>query len=263
MRLLLCEDDNQLARGLSRALSRAGHSVERAAGAAEALRLIRAGVPDLALVDLSLPDGHGSEVVKRLRQHAHVGIIVITAYGDERSRVLGLRAGADDYVVKPFSLAELLARIDAVARRTRPLRELRTAPLEYAGFRLESEARLLHLPPELPAPRPDQGPAAPDAAAHRDHAVQLTGKEAAILALLMAHPGSTVPRERFLDEIWPSGPASASRSLDTHIGALRAKLPPPMEIATVRGVGYLLRAAPDELVGGPGENRAEEAGEGP
>lgn len=262
MRLLLCEDDNQLARGLSRALSRAGHSVERAAGAAEALRLIRAGVPDLALVDLSLPDGHGSEVVKRLRQHAHVGIIVITAYGDERSRVLGLRAGADDYVVKPFSLAELLARIDAVARRTRPLRELRTAPLEYAGFRLESEARLLHLPAGLLAPRPDQGPAH-DEAAPREHTVQLTGKEAAILALLMAQPGSTVPRERFLDEIWPSGPASASRSLDTHIGTLRAKLPPPMEINTVRGVGYLLRAAPQEPAEDRGEDLAEETGERP
>lgn len=228
VRVLLCEDDDRLSRGLARALGRAGYRVVRAGDVADALARIREEVPDLALVDMSLPDGSGSEVVARLRTHPEVGILIVTAHGDERQRVLGLRAGADDYVVKPFSLAELLARIEAVARRLRQLRQVVSdasePKLARAGrVQLHLDERLLR---ELPEGRE----------------VQLTQKECDILAMLLAHPGAVVLRERILDQVWQTVWESSSRSLDTHMATLRAKTAGMVEIATVRGRGFRLEA---------------------
>lgn len=222
MRLLLCEDDDQLARGLTRALRRAGHEVIRAISVADALERLRdEALPDIALVDLTLPDGHGSQVVLRLRERADVGIIIITAHGDERSRVLGLRAGADDYVVKPFGVAELLARVEAVGRRTAPIRDRRpSAETEFGGYRLDSDERVLR---------------------GAGIEVRLTRKECAVLALLAARCDQLVARSRILSDVWPDAPELASRSLDTHITALRAKLPAGLCVETVHGAGYLLR----------------------
>ena len=224
MRVLLCEDDDQLARGVTRALRRAGHAVTRAIDVADALEHAREALPDIALVDLSLPDGHGSRIVGRLRDRPEVGIIIVTAHGDEHSRVAGLRAGADDYVVKPFSVAELLARIDALGRRTRTQSVEDAAPAPVRITRgeaaLDPESRILR---------------APDGTAH------LTKRECELLALLMARSGP-VPRAEFLDRFWPG--ASGTRSLDTHIAALRAKLPSSVAITTVHGVGYALESDP-------------------
>lgn len=222
MRLLLCEDDDQLARGLARALRRAGHEVVRAISVADARQRLRdEAQPDIALVDLTLPDGHGSQVVLQLREQADVGIIIITAHGDERSRVLGLRAGADDYVVKPFGVAELLARVEAVGRRTAPLRDRRpSAEAEFGGYRLDTVERVL---------------------SGQQIEVRLTRKECAVLTLLAARCDTVVARSRILSEIWPEAPERASRSLDTHITALRSKLPAGLRVETVHGTGYLLR----------------------
>lgn len=225
MRVLLCEDDDQLARGLVRALVRAGYRVSRAVGVAEAHALIREELPDIALVDMTLPDGHGSEVVQRLREHPGVAVIVVTAHGEERDRVIGLRAGADDYVVKPFSLTELLARIDAVSRRTRPLRQLELRPrreLRHGALLLDVESRIL---------RSDDDPAL---------AVSLTQKELELFVLLLEHPDRVVERDTILDRVWGSLREGASRTLDTHMATLRAKLAGHAEISTVRGVGYRL-----------------------
>lgn len=223
MRVLLCEDDDQLARGVSRALRRAGHSVQRAIDVADALAHARAALPDIALVDLSLPDGHGSRIVSRLRTHPEVGIIIVTAHGDEHSRVAGLRAGADDYVVKPFSVAELLARIDALGRRTRTHAVPADRPPDDAlitrgGSTLDPETRTLRA---------------------RDGEVRLTRRECDLLSLLMSRTGP-VARTEFLETFWPGG--TNSRSLDTHIAALRSKLPPSVEIVTVHGLGYAVRS---------------------
>lgn len=229
MRLLLCEDDDQLARGLARALRRAGHEVTRVIGVADALQRLRDDdLPDIALVDLTLPDGHGSQVVLELRKQEDIGIIIITAHGDERSRVLGLRAGADDYVVKPFGVAELLARVDAVGRRTAALRDHRPhAAISVGAYHLDTSERVL---------------------SGRNTEVRLTRKECAVLALLAARPDTVIPRSRILGEIWPESPERASRSLDTHIGALRTKLPPGLHVETVHGTGYLLRTGEESQV---------------
>ena len=249
MRLLLCEDDDQLARGLTRALRRAGHEVIRVISIADALERLRdQGLPDMALVDLTLPDGHGSQVVTRLREHAEVGIIIITARGDEQSRVLGLRAGADDYVVKPFGLAELMARVDAVGRRTRPLRDQRpSAELHLGATVFDVAARTLRRTVGGTVRHTVDGALVgatdPPGSGEAQDPIRLTRKESAVLAMIAARPGTVVARSSMLEAIWPDGPERASRSLDTHIGSLRTKLPPEVTIETVYGTGYRLVVA--------------------
>ncbi len=241
MRLLLCEDDDQLARGLTRALRRAGHEVIRVISIADALERLRdQGLPDMALVDLTLPDGHGSQLVTRLREYAEVGIIIITARGDEQSRVLGLRAGADDYVVKPFGLAELMARVDAVGRRTRPLRDQRPSEELHLGSTVfDVVARTL----SHTVDGARVGATDPPGSGEAQDPIRLTRKESAVLAMIAARPGTVVARSSMLEAIWPDGPERASRSLDTHIGSLRTKLPPEVTIETVYGTGYRLVVA--------------------
>ncbi|AVT32499.1 MULTISPECIES: response regulator transcription factor [Plantactinospora] len=217
MRILLVEDDARVAGAMAAALSRRGYDVERAGTAAAAL----AAAPcDLVLLDLTLPDGDGVEVCRALRQRsAQLGIIAVTARGEERDRVIGLRMGADDYVVKPFSMAELEARIVAVLRRAR------------AG-----------------APRPEVvevGPIWIDVAARlvtvRSAEVALTRKEFDILVSLARQPGVVVPHERIVLDVWPTTGA-ARHTVEVHVGSLRGKLGDPDLVQTVRGVGYRLRA---------------------
>ncbi|MDW5324693.1 response regulator transcription factor [Plantactinospora sp. KLBMP9567] len=217
MRILLVEDDARVAGAMASALSRRGYDVERAGTAAAAL----AAAPcDLVLLDLTLPDGDGVEVCRVLRQRsAQLGIIAVTARGEERDRVIGLRMGADDYVVKPFSMAELEARIVAVLRRAR------------AG-----------------APRPEVvevGPIWIDVAARlvtvRSAGVALTRKEFDILVSLARQPGVVVPHERIVLDVWPTTGA-ARHTVEVHVGSLRGKLGDPDLVQTVRGVGYRLRA---------------------
>ncbi|MBS3180086.1 MULTISPECIES: response regulator transcription factor [unclassified Pseudoclavibacter] len=238
MRVLLCEDDDQLARGLSRALKHAGHRVTRAADIAEALACIRDEVPELALVDMSLPDGLGTQIIARLRQHPAVGIIVVSAHGREQDRIAGLRAGADDYVTKPFSVAELLARIDGLARRTREIRRYTGTPdpttIELGMLSLDTEARTVTI-----GARAAGG-------AHTTHATHaLTQKEFEILRLLASRAGQPVTREDLLDRVWESTVETGTRSLDTHMATLRAKLGGSLTITTLRGIGYSLAEPAD------------------
>ncbi|MFG3436339.1 response regulator transcription factor [Nonomuraea sp. NPDC047897] len=217
MRVLVVEDDTRVAAALDAALSRHGFQVHRAASAAEALA---APSVDMILLDLNLPDGDGVDLCRRLRRDGvEVAIIAVTARGEERDRIAGLRSGADDYLVKPFSTAELVARMEAVMRRVRP----------------------------SPPPVAQVGDLRVDLAAHtvtrKGEAVALTRKEFDLLSCLTREPGVVVPRERLLIEVWGTTWPAAGRTLDVHMATLRAKLGEPVVIETVRGVGYRLATA--------------------
>ena len=214
LRVLVVEDDIRLGNALSKALQRQGYEVLRAVTAAEALE---APPVDLILLDMGLPDGDGLDICRRLRREgSDVPIIAVTARGEERDRVMGLRCGADDYLVKPYSLAELGARIEAVFRRVRP------RPRQVV------EVEDLHL----------------DLAAHtvtrNGRPIALARKEFALLARLAQTPGQVVPRERLIMDVWGTAWQGVGRTLDVHMATLRKKLGEPTLIETVRGVGYRL-----------------------
>ncbi|MGW6448153.1 response regulator transcription factor [Lentzea sp. NPDC055074] len=218
MRVLVVEDDDRVARGLLTALRHAGYEVHRVATAADALR---AAPADVVLLDLGLPDGDGLDVLRELRHRPGTAVITVTARGEERERVLGLRAGADDYVVKPFGTSELLARIEAVLRRTRTHRAEPEAegPVQIGPLRILASTRAATLDGEP---------------------LSLTRKEFDLLALLAARKGEVVSRDFIVDQVWQAHWEAPSRTLDTHIAALRNKLGGHVKIETVRGVGYRL-----------------------
>ncbi|WP_444961660.1 response regulator transcription factor [Nocardiopsis sp. M1B1] len=222
MRILVVEDDDRVARGLVTALRAASFDVQRVATAERALT---APPADVVLLDLGLPDADGIDLLRKLRDRPQTAIIAVTARSEERDRVRGLRAGADDYVVKPFGVAELLARIDAVLRRTRAARA------EVAEE--EPVVRVGELTVD-PGSR---------AASVGGAELQLTRKEFDLLALLASRSPSVVARDQILDQVWGTAWEASSRTLDTHIGSLRAKLGRAVRIRTVRGVGYLLDRA--------------------
>ncbi|MCP3014884.1 response regulator transcription factor [Nocardiopsis dassonvillei] len=219
MRILVVEDDDRVARGLVTALRAASFDVQRVATAERALS---APPADVVLLDLGLPDADGIDLLRKLRDRPQTAIIAVTARSEERDRVRGLRAGADDYVVKPFGVAELLARIDAVLRRTRAARA--------EAAEEEPEVRIGELTVD-PGSR---------AASVGGAELQLTRKEFDLLALLASRSPSVVARDQILDQVWGTAWETSSRTLDTHIGSLRGKLGRAVQIRTVRGVGYLL-----------------------
>ncbi|MEH1128919.1 response regulator transcription factor [Micromonospora sp. CPCC 206061] len=216
MRILLVEDDHRVSAAMVAMLQRRGYEVEHAATAAAAL----AAAPcDLVLLDLNLPDGDGVDVCRSLRSRSEqLGIIAVTARGEERDRVVGLRTGADDYVVKPFSMAELHARIEALLRRT-----VRQAPrcelIEVAPIKINLGTRAVEV---------------------NGACVTLTRKEFDILVSLARQPGSAVSYERILLDVWQTT-WSGRHTLEVHIASLRSKLGVPNLVQTVRGVGYRLR----------------------
>jgi DNA-binding response OmpR family regulator len=222
VRILVVEDDHRVARGLTTALTRAGFAVSRVMTAHDALA---APPADIVLLDLGLPDDDGLRVCRELRRRHSCGVIMVTARGEPRDRVLGLRTGADDYVVKPFGMEELLARIDAVARRTRPDRghPEPLGSLTAGTLRLDLDART---------------------AAVGDRELALTPKEFDLLRLLVQHRDRVCSRRMIVDLVWQSSYETPSRTLDVHVAALRTKLgeQPPVEIQTLRGVGYRLHA---------------------
>ncbi|MEW2378228.1 DNA-binding response OmpR family regulator [Micromonospora sp. M71_S20] len=217
VRVLLVEDDLRVASALGKALRRRGHEVVSALTAAEA---VRAGAVDLVLLDLNLPDGDGLEVCRRLRQaDEDVAIIAVTARAEEHDRVAGLRAGADDYVVKPFSMVELQARIEAVMRRTaRSVRS--TSELRVGRLRIDVHARQVWL---------------------GEREVGLARKEFDLLVALARQAGTVVPRDRLQLDVWQTT-WGTRHNLDVHVAALRGKLDDAGLVETVRGVGYRLRA---------------------
>jgi DNA-binding response OmpR family regulator len=220
-RILVVEDDATLGDGLRQTLTAQGYRASWARTGAEALELAR-DPHDIVLLDLTLPDLDGVEVCRRLRAgQPRLAIVMLTARRDEIDVIVGLDAGADDYLTKPFRLGELLARVRAHARRLDP--DGHAERLAVGDLALDRAARRAWL-------------------AGRE--LDLRPKEFDLLALLMDEAGRAVPRERIMAEVWDEHWFGSTKTLDMHIVALRRKLgePPerPARITTLRGVGYRL-----------------------
>ncbi|MEK7753021.1 MAG: response regulator transcription factor [Acidobacteriota bacterium] len=220
-RILVIEDDPAILRGLADSLKRDSYEVLTAADGEAGYKLLAERNPDLLILDLMVPKLSGYEICRRLRAEGMTTpVLMLTARSDEADRVLGLDLGADDYVTKPFSLRELLARVRALLRRAQPARpaldELRVNDLEI-DFR-SYEAR------------------------KRGQPLELTRREFQILRALASRPNEVITRSELLDQIWGADVYVTTRTVDTHVAGLRAKLEPdPAQsghIVTVRGVGY-------------------------
>jgi DNA-binding response OmpR family regulator len=227
-RILFVEDERSIAEPFSHALEREGFEPVVAQTAAEALTLADRIDPALVLLDLMLPDGDGRDICRELRRRSDRPIIMLTARGTETDRIVGLELGADDYVVKPFSGPELIARIRAVLRRSNSgdgqQRLLRVHELE-----LDMGSRRVTLAGDE---------------------LDLSRKEFDLLAALMLRAGRVVRREDLMAEVWDENWFGSTKTLDTHIGWLRRKLADdpaePRYIHTVRGVGFRF-ASPEEM----------------
>ena len=215
MRVLIVEDERSIAEPLAEGLRREGFEVEWTATGAAALE---ADEPDVVLLDLRLPDMDGLDVCRSIRARSDVPIIIVTARGEEPDRVVGLELGADDYVVKPFGLRELIARIRAVTRRGRTAPA--DGPVQVGELEVDPRARRVRL---------------------SGRELDLTPKEFDVLAMLARDPGAVVSRRRLLDEVWETSWYGSTRTIDVHVAALRRKLGDAGWIETVRGVGFRLR----------------------
>ncbi|ATZ28855.1 response regulator transcription factor [Streptomyces lavendulae] len=227
MHALLVEDDDRMAQALGTALAQRGHTVRRVGRALDALLHLREA--EFVLLDLGLPDLDGLELLRRLRTVCDAPLIVVTARCEERDVLQGLRAGADDYVVKPFRMAELMARIDTVRRRTdrrtgRPDAgaghgEHRDGPVRAGDVEVDPAGRTVTV---------------------AGTEVRLTRREFDVLAFLAARPDEVHSREEIMDRIWGDAFLGASRSLDVHVAGIRAKTGRSGLVRTVRGYGYRL-----------------------
>ncbi len=230
-RILLVEDERSIAEPFARMLEREGFTAIVAGTAAGAIELFDREPPDLVLLDLNLPDGDGRDVARELRSRSRVPIIMLTARGTETDRVVGLEIGADDYVVKPFSAAEVIARIRAVLRRTAESAgdadEPPAQPIAIGTLRIDPPARRVVLDGEE---------------------LELSRKEYDLLLALAQRAGTVITREDLMAQVWDENWFGSTKTLDVHIGWLRRKLGDdaahPRWIETVRGVGFRF-AAPD------------------
>ena len=227
--ILLVEDEESITTPLAEALERDGFTTHVARTAAEGVELGMRLRPDLVLLDVGLPDGSGFDVCRELRAASAVPIIIVSARGDEADRIVGLELGADDYVVKPFSAREVIARIRAVLRRTSAPTRPADGPLEVGGVRLDPARRSVTVDGEP---------------------IELSRKEFELLALLLREAGTVVPRERLIDEVWDTNWFGSTKTLDVHVSGLRRKLGDdagePRYLHTVRGVGFRF-SGPDEV----------------
>jgi two-component system response regulator RegX3 len=225
--ILMVEDEPSITAPLSEALEREGFDSAVARTAAEGVSLAGDLDPDLVLLDVMLPDGSGYDVCRELRRDSEVPIIMLTARGEETDRIVGLEVGADDYVLKPFSARELVARIRAVLRRARqPEPAAGDDPLEIGDLRLDPARHEV---------------------THTGSPVELTRKEFELLRLLMQKAGAVVSREQLIEDIWDVNWFGPTKTLDVHVSALRKKLgddpAAPRYVHTVRGVGFRFAAA--------------------
>jgi len=226
--ILLVEDEPSIREPLAEVLRSEGFETLVAGTVAEALEQARRE-PDLVLLDVMLPDGSGFDVSRELRRDSQVPIIMLTARGEEADRVIGLELGADDYVVKPFSGREVVARIRAVLRRTAVPEPEDGRPLEVADVRLDPAKHEVTL---------------------RGEVLELSRKEFELLRLLMRNAGSVVTREQLIDEVWDPNWFGSTKTLDVHVSGIRRKLGDdagePRYLHTVRGVGFRF-SSPDEV----------------
>ncbi|HEY6934440.1 MAG TPA: response regulator transcription factor [Marmoricola sp.] len=238
-RVLVVEDDDGIAGPLVRTLEREGYDVTRVATGQDALARLSAECADLVVLDLGLPDIDGLEVCRRLRDSgSQVPVLVLTARGGELDRVVGLDVGADDYLAKPFGLAELLARIRALLRRSGQARPPEPAVAAGPrGLRIDPHGRRVWA---------------------GEAEVSLTEKEFDVLSLLDEQRGAVVTRERLMDEVWDANWFGSTKTLDVTVGRLRQKLEgsgSPARVVTVRGVGFRLEDVDaNGFAGGSGRN---------
>jgi DNA-binding response OmpR family regulator len=215
------EDEPGILEPMARALERSGFEALTARTAREALELDERLEPDLLLLDLSLPDGDGRDVCREVRRRRDVPVIMLTARGTETDRIVGLEIGADDYVVKPFSSAEVIARIRAVLRRSGRAGDPAPEDLQVDDVRVDVGARR---------------------AWHGDAELDLSRREFDLLVRLMRDAGRVVTREALMDDVWDVNWFGSTKTLDVHVGWLRRKLADdpqdPRYIHTVRGVCF-------------------------
>lgn len=221
--VLVVDDEATITEVVSRYLERAGYRARVAGDGPEALRLAADARPDLVVLDLMLPGMDGLEVMKRLREPSperRVAVILLTAKGEAGDRILGLRLGADDYVAKPFSPAELVARVDAVLRRADPAPE-REEPIAFDGLELDPAARRVTV---------------------RGEEAQLTVREYDLLAHFVRHPGQAFSRDQLMDAVWQYSFYTDTSTVTVHVRRLREKIEEspsePRWLQTVWGVGY-------------------------
>ena len=220
--ILIVEDELAIADSIAYALRTDGFNAQHVTLGAAALERVRAEPPALLVLDVGLPDMNGFEVCRQLRQFSDVPVIFLTARSDEIDRIVGLEIGADDYVTKPFSPRELVARIRVVLRRLAPAPTFTPAP----RFELRAhEARIVYC----------------------GHALELTRYEYLLLKAMIERPGHVLSRAQLMDRVWADAPDTLERTVDAHVKSLRAKLrlvdPAADPIQTHRGMGYSLAPA--------------------
>jgi len=225
MKVLVVEDDPRISDVLEYALKAEGHDVQKAQRGREAIEIAQRSAPALIVLDVGLPDIDGFEVCRSVRKFSDVPVIFLTSRSDEIDRVVGLEIGGDDYVVKPFSPRELLARIKAITRRRD-----RAVPAA-AGTPAESELRY--------------GPITIDSEKFRvrsgNREIVLTAQDFKLLELLVRHPGRVFTRAQVLNRAWGDGGLVTDRTIDVHVKSLRKKFGKLDFIETVRGIGYRAR----------------------
>lgn len=221
--ILIVDDEQPIVDLVASYLTAEGFAVERAFDGPSALTLARSIRPDLVILDVMLPGLDGIEVCRRLHQETAVYVLMLTARTDEVDKLIGLSVGADDYLTKPFSPRELVARVKAILRRARaPLEKVAERPvLQFGAISIDPERREVQ---------------------HRGAQVELTPREFDLLYALASHPGRVFTREELLRRVWGPDFAGIDRVVDVHVGTLRRKLEedptgPPL-VQTVRGVGY-------------------------
>jgi two-component system response regulator RegX3 len=225
-RILLIEDEESISDPLAAALKRESFDPVVAGTAADGVDAFRTRAPDLVLLDLMLPDGDGREVLRQIRSTSRTPVIVLTARGEELDKVVGLELGADDYVVKPFGAAELIARIRAVLRRTSAPAPSATTSIQVGDVQVNMDTHT---------------------ATKHGEPLELTLKEFELLRMLVEEAGRVVRRTELMDEVWDPNWYGSTKTLDVHISSLRKKLEDdpvdPRYIHTVRGVGFRFSSA--------------------
>jgi len=219
MRILVVEDDPLLAAGLARVLNRCGHAVDRAAAGIQADNLLRSTSYELVILDIGLPDIDGFEVLRRLRlRRARTNVLVLTARDAVEDRVHGLDLGADDYLTKPFAIAEFEARVRALLRRT----STPAGPLAFRGLTVDTEVKRVKV---------------------NDVAVDLTVREWALLELFLSRPGRVLSKEQIAQQLVNYDDALSLNTVEVYVSRLRSKIETDgVKIRTVRGFGYLWEA---------------------
>nr|WP_210440620.1 MULTISPECIES: response regulator transcription factor [unclassified Nocardioides] len=222
--VLVVEDEEDIAVPLMRTLEREGYEVNRVSGGAEAVSFVVDEGPAVVILDLGLPDMDGIDVCRQMRSGGYLGgIIMVTARAGELDRVVGLDVGADDYLAKPFGLAELLARVRALLRRSgNAAAQDDTAVTTASGLRIDAGSRRVHL---------------------GEKEIALTAKEFDVLAVLATHHDKVVPRETLMTEVWDQNWYGSTKTLDVTIGRLRHKLEAAEageRVVAIRGVGFRL-----------------------